>query len=108
MSPSGLTVLKYKDKDQASQRVRIIESAKHKWKDITSLICKDANKIPALEKQYSDPSDCCRQVFMDCFINSKPEDYSHDWNGLIELLIDVDLKVLAEQVRKAILYTTVE
>ena len=103
MCQSQLTLLKYKDKDQTSQRVRIIESAKHKWKDITSLICKDANKIPTLEKKYcNDPGECCRQVFMDCFINSKPEGYSHDWNGLIELLIDVDLNLLAEQVQVAI------
>ena len=96
-------MLKYKDKDHISQKVRIIESAKHKWKDITSLICKDSNKISALEKQYScDPSDCCRQVFIDCFINSKPEDYPHDWSGLIELLNDVGLEHLAEQVHQAV------
>ena len=99
-----LVVVKYKDEALNNQKVRIISSAKHKWKDIASLICTDANKVCALEKQYSDPSDCLRQVFIDCFISNKPEKYTQDWYGLIELLDDVDLGTLAEQVRQALLY----
>ena len=36
------------------------------------------------------------------FIENKPEDYSQDWRGLIELLDDVDLKALAEKVKHAL------
>ena len=103
MTLSELVVLK---RSGSNYKVRIIDSAKHKWKDITSLICGDANKISTLEKQYSDPSDCLRQVLIECFIESKPKEYSQDWNGLIEVLDDVGLESLAEDVTNFCRQTT--
>ena len=92
MTLSELVVLK-----RSGSKVRIIDSAKHKWKDITSLICGDANKISTL---HGDPSDCLRQVLIECFIESKPTEYSQDWNGLIEVLDDVGLESLAKDIKK--------
>ena len=84
-------------------KLRIIDRAKHKWKEITSLICSDPNKISALEKQYnSNPDDCLREVLIKCFIENKPQNYSQDWRGLIEVLDDVGLEALAEDVRKCL------
>ena len=93
MTLSELVVLK-----RSGSKVRIVDSAKHKWKDITSLICGDTNKISTLEEQCSDPSDCLRKVLIECFIENKPKGYSQDWNGLIEVLDDVGLQSLAEEV----------
>jgi hypothetical protein len=88
---------------QGGSKLHIIDSAKHKWKEITSLICSDANKINALEKQYNNnPGDCLRQVLIECFIENKPQDYSQDWSGLIEVLDDVGLETLAEDVKKTL------
>ena len=87
-------------KPKAGQKLRIIDRAKHKWKEITSLICSDPNKISALEKQYNNSvDDCLRQVLIECFIENKPQDYSQDWKGLIEVLDDVGLQALAEEVK---------
>jgi hypothetical protein len=86
---------------QGGSKLRIIESAKHKWKEITSLICSDTNKINALEKQYNNnPGDCLRQVLIECFIENKPQNYSQDWSGLIEVMDDVGLETLAEDMKK--------
>ena len=80
--------------------MRIIDGAKHKWKEITSLICSDTNKISTLEKQCNNIlDDCLRQVLIECFIENKPQDYSQDWKGLIEVLDDVGLQALAEEVK---------
>ena len=88
---------------QSGPKVHIIDSAKHKWKDITSLISKDTNKISTLSTLvHSDPSDCLRQVLIECFIENKPQGYSQDWNGLIELLDDVGLQSLAEDIENVI------
>ena len=40
-------ILKYTDKGEN----RIVGKASHKWKDIASLICDDANKTSVLEQQ---------------------------------------------------------
>ena len=95
-------VLKYTDKEKR-QKVRIISKASHKWKSIASLICDDANRTTVLEQKCpNDPEECLRQTLIENFINKKPKKYTQDWNGLIELLDDVDLETLAEKVKDAV------
>ncbi len=97
-------ILKYTDKAGKKNRVRIINEASHKWKDIANLICGDINVTAILEdKHRSDPNECLKQTFIHYFINKKPRGYTHDWNGLIELLEDIDLETLAENVKCAFL-----
>ena len=97
-----LLVLKYTNKGK-KHKVRIISEASHKWKVIASLICDDANRTTVLEQKCpNDPEECLRQTFIENFISKKPKKYTQDWNGLIELLDDVDLETLAEKVNDAI------
>ena len=97
-----LITLKYSDEGE-KKRVGIINKASHKWKDIAGLICDDANKTRVLEKQYQgDANECLRQVLIDYFINKKSQGYSQDWSGLIELLNDVELELLAKEIEYAL------
>ena len=41
-------------------------------------------------------------MFIENFINKKPQRYSQDWKGLIELLDDVRLETLAKKVKDAV------
>ena len=96
-----LLILKYPDEGKR-QKLRIIEEASHKWKDIASLISGDVNVTKILKEIYgSDPKECLKQIFIDYFINKKPQGYTQDWNGLIELLDDINLQTLAEKVKHA-------
>ena len=98
-----LMVLKYADEGEV-KKIRIISAASHRWKDIASLICDgDINIISKLEQKHqSNPNECLRGVFVNHFINKKPQNYSQDWHGLIELLHDVDLETLAKEVEDAL------
>jgi hypothetical protein len=97
-----LEVLKYTDKG-VRKKVRIIDDACQKWKKITRLICDDANVLSVLEQRYhEDPEECLRQVLNEYFFSKKPQEYSQDWNGLIELLDDVKLESLAEDLKCAL------
>ena len=99
---NDLEMLKYVDKGE-DKKIRIINEASHKWRDIASLICSDTNKISLLEQQHrGDAKECLRQIFIENFISKKPQRYSQDWKGLIELLSDVDLETLAEKVKDAV------
>ena len=101
-SADELELFKYTDKG-VKKKLRIINRASHKWRKITSLISSDANAANKVEeKHHGDAEECLKMVFTEYFINKKPQRYSHDWNGLIELLEDVDLDTLAEDVRYAV------
>ena len=92
-------ILKYTDKGE-KKKLRIIEAASHKWKDIASIISEDAHQTS--EKYQGDPKECLRQVLINNFIDKKPQNYSQDWKGLIELLDDVGLETLAKEVEYAL------
>jgi hypothetical protein len=86
-----------------TKKLRIIDSASRKWKDIATLICGDVNILSDLEQRYrGDQKECLRQVFINHFISRKPRNYSQDWNGLIELLEDIKFGQIAEYVRHAL------
>ena len=98
-----LLILKYTDEGK-KHKLQIIKEASHKWKDIANLICSDVNVTITLEdKCRGDPNECLKRTFIDYFINKKPQGYTQDWNGLIELLDDIDLETLAEKVKHALL-----
>ena len=57
-----------------------------------------------LEENFrGDSNESLKRTFIDYFINKKPQRYTQNWNGLIELLEDVDLETLAEKVKHALL-----
>ena len=98
-----LLIFKYTDEGKR-YKLRITYEASHKWKDIANLICGDVNVTIMLEdKCRGDPKECLKRTFIDYFINKKPQGYTRDWNGLIELLDDVNLEILAEKVKHALL-----
>jgi hypothetical protein len=98
-------ILKYTDKGK-KHKLRIISEASHKWKDMASIICGDVNVTTKLEdKHRGDPNECLRQTFIGYFIGKKQQRYTQDWNGLIELLDDVELETLAENIKHALLCT---
>ena len=98
-----LVILKYTD-EGTRHKVRIINEASHKWKDIANLICNDVNVTIKLEEKFrGDSNESLKRTLIDYFINKKPQRYNQNWNGLIELLEDVDLETLAEKVKHALL-----
>ena len=97
-----LMILKY-IAEGVKKKVRIISEASHKWKNIANLICGDINITVIMEQKcHGDPEECLKQTFIDYFISKRPQGYSQDWNGLIELLDDVSLETLAENVKQAL------
>ena len=99
-----LSLLKFM-KDGDKVKVDIIKNASHRWKKIAlQLAPKDANLVTRLSERHQlKHEDCLHEVFVEHFINKKPDNYTNDWAGLIELLDDVDLSELSANVREAVL-----
>ena len=102
MTLNQLVVLKYRDKEV--EKIRILREAASKWRDIASLIYPDYDikRMDALEQKHNDQVDCLRDTLIEGFIEKKPEGYTQDWNGFIELLDDADLNALAEKIKHAL------
>ena len=100
-----MQVLKYKEGGQ-EHRLKIIDRISPKWRTVADRISSNPNKADTLWQQcYNDPSQCLRQLFIDCFFTNEPaNNYSRNWRGIIEILKDIDEEIFAEQVKKAVLY----
>ena len=100
-----LVLLKCYDKSgKTMQTLSVVEKACHKWRRIADLLTNDANKADRLNQKFNgDPYHCLKQLLTEYFVNrkSKPANshYTQDWNGIIELLSDVDEEILAAKVR---------
>ena len=100
-----LVLLKCYDKSgKTMQTLSVVKRACHKWQEIADLLSNDPNTAERLRQKFnSDPYHCLKQLLADYFVNckSKPanSDYTQDWNGIIELLNDVDEETLAAKVR---------
>ena len=84
--------------------MNILEDASYKWKGIAKLLApKDANLVTKLSERHQlKHEECLHEVFVEHFINNKPDNYTNDWAGLIELLDDVRLSDLSAKVREAV------
>ena len=97
-----LSLLKY-TKDGKKIRLNIIKEASIKWKDIAEQLApNDANLVGLLTGHHQMYEDRLRTVLVENFLNNKPDNYTNDWDGLIELLEDVYLNELADKVREAV------
>lgn len=102
-----LEVLRY-TADGEEKTIHIIRTAAYKWREIAAVILDDASKMNEIEQNNNrNAADCLRQTFVKGFITNKPKNCSHDWQGLIQLLKDVELEVLADEIKQATNISTV-
>lgn len=98
-----LSLLKYK-KGSEKITVKIIHQASHKWQEIAKALApSDTNLVSNLSGRLHNQDECLSAVFVENFLNNKPKNYTNDWNGLIELLDDVDLSALSKDVKEVVL-----
>ena len=85
-----------------NKRIRIIERMASKWLMLGDLLEFDdgGTKLNNIERKYSDPSSCCREIFQ-CWIRGEGVQPC-SWEKLTDLIEDCGEVVLAKDVRNAI------
>ena len=98
-------LIKYKGKDGSKKRLNILSRGNHLWKGVAGQLFPDEpNLVNSLgPKHQNNPTECLRELLQDFLSKRLPEDYSRDWNGLIELFEDLDDEELAKDIKEAVL-----
>lgn len=97
-------LIKYKGEDGSKKKVNIIASASGRWREVAQRLFDDTNYVATLnERNRGDPTQCIREVFTDFLTRRLANDYTRDWNGIIELFDDLDMDALSEQIKEAVL-----
>ena len=81
-------VIKWKDDQGEMHKFRLMDKMKDKWEEIADLLHIPKDELSA--KYGQDTAKCCRAV-LDKWMKAPPPDYPATWDGLMELLDDVEL-----------------
>lgn len=86
----SLNLLKWKTADGQKQKLSVLETVMNSWKRIGHCLGVSNPLLQAWEKKYlRDPEECCRCVFQH-WIDNGCEDYEVSWDGVVELLDDLN------------------
>ena len=79
-----------------------MEKIQNRWRDIGQLVEISPSQLEAISTQHRDnPLECCRDV-LGRWSENPPDDYPATWDGLIELLDDCKLTLVANELKDAL------
>ncbi len=96
---SNLVLLKWTDSDHKKHRIQIISELSPKWSDISDLLEFSTARIQQIRQDNSGVQDRCKEV-MRLWLDSEEGAYRYHttWEGLIELLEDIEFSSLASDI----------
>ena len=105
---SNLVLLKWTDSNNKKQKIPIISELSHKWSDISYRLGFSPALTQQIELNYHRVQDSCKEV-MRLWLSSEEGAYRYSttWEGLIELLEDIELSSLASDIQEVVCQTTV-
>ena len=102
VSMKNLTLIKWTDSQGKQHKLRIVQNICPKWRQIGNLLNISDSLLESILSQYrGDLEECCYAVLRQWLDNGSP-DYPLTWEGLLELLNDVDCSQVADELRDAL------
>lgn len=97
----NLTLLKWKDKDGCTQKLKVLQEVCAKWELMGDLIGLSPGQLDAIKTDYDcrGVEVCCRQVFLE-WLQHEEGEYCATWQGLCELLEDMELSSIAKKLKE--------
>ena len=96
---TNLTIFKWKNKDGEVKKFRLKSRVVHKWRDIGDIVT-SYEQLEVWDKD-KDSNGCCSAV-LNHWLNHPPSQYPATWEGLIELLDDIELSNVAIELKVAL------
>ena len=97
LSVKTLTLITWQDEEGKKQRFKLIEMVSTKWKEFGIRTGKNMNQLEGLERQYFlDFRACWCKVMEEWLNNDGTSDYPAKWQGLFDMLDDIDFKGVAK------------
>ena len=102
LSISNLTCLRWTDKGQA-RILKIREKISPRWEEAGDLLGLTVERLKGIDMhRRGDVGMCCRDVLVD-WLHENQGGYPATWEGVVQLLEDMELSAAAQQLKKALL-----
>ena len=97
-----LTLYKWTDENGQPKSLRILDEISSRWTEAGDLLRLNPARLEGIEvHRLRYPRSCCRDVLHD-WIQDNQSSYPVSWEGLICLLKDMKLTVLAKEIENAL------
>ena len=96
---SNLTVIRWKNERGELEKFRLHVKLVHKWRDIGALVV--PRQLLEMWEREKDVSSCCRAV-LSYWLDHPTRHYPATWEGLYELLDDIEFKQVAMDLKQAV------
>ena len=101
-----MDLIKWEDENGVKRELRIYSKIAHKWRQIATRLGFELGEIESVEENHQRNDSRITAVLRRWFENAKnlanANRYPKSWQGLINLLEDVELGEVAEEVKRAI------
>ena len=98
----NLTLIRWRDNQGDTKRCRVIRSIFPKWHEVGRILGMGAAELSAISlKNQKDPEPCCIDVVTKWLEDDSPR-YPLTWEGVFELLDDIDEAILASELQNAL------
>ena len=102
LSISNLIRLRWTDKGQA-RILKIREKISPRWEEAGDLLGLTIERLQGIRIQrLGDVGMCCRDILVD-WLHENQGDYPVTWEGMVQLLEDMELSAAAQQLQNALL-----
>lgn len=101
-SLSEITLLKWKDGGEI-QKLTIIKQVASKWRDIGILLGLTMSELDTIRQNtLNDNHQSCQYIFSKWFENNGCLHYPITWEGVEELLMDIEMHTIAKSLKEAL------
>ena len=99
-----LTLIKYKDSKNQEKAIYIIEAIQTEWRKIGCLLTISHQKLKEFDREnnHNDNSNCSDVVHT--WLQEGSDKYPCTWDGLLQVMKDVQLNVPAQDLEEALHY----
>ena len=102
-SLASLRLIKWQDEKGETKRYSLLKTVSSEWQRLGDLLQLSTDQLKNIKQKSDDNVERCREVFaswIDC--EGCPPCYPLTWEGLFELLIDVDRHTAMQQLKQAL------
>ena len=97
-----ITLYKWTDENGQTKSLRILDEISSRWTEAGDLLGLSPARLKGIEVyQLKEARSCCRDVLQD-WIQDNQDSYPVSWEGLICLLTDMKLTILAKELENAL------
>ena len=97
-----LYLIKYTGPDGRGQSLKLVEKLSPHWMKMGCLLGIDQHQLDVWDRKYNSPSNCSAAV-LNYFLSHGSHgtyQYPTTWGGVIKLMQDLDLRGIADEIRK--------